>query len=113
ALDQQRPDLSRGVRPDDAQQRADRGCNLRQPGTHLPRTHRHRRSQDRGDRDSRSVLAVPPLTASLLHKQIVAGDTAPLYMLVGEDDAEKSAVANEFVDMIDEGLRAFNVDRLY
>lgn len=34
-------------------------------------------------------------------------------MLVGEDDAEKSAVANEFVDMIDEGLRAFNVDRLY
>ena len=34
-------------------------------------------------------------------------------MLVGEDDAEKSAVAAEFADMVDEGLQAFNVDRLY
>jgi DNA polymerase III subunit delta len=34
-------------------------------------------------------------------------------MLVGEDEVEKSAMAGEFADMIDEGLRAFNVDRLY
>ena len=34
-------------------------------------------------------------------------------MLIGEDDVEKSAVAGEFADMVDEGLRAFNVDRLY
>jgi DNA polymerase-3 subunit delta len=34
-------------------------------------------------------------------------------MLVGEDDTEKSAMAGEFLDMVDEGLRAFNVDRLY
>lgn len=34
-------------------------------------------------------------------------------MLVGEDDAEKSAVAAEFAEMVDEGLRAFNVERLY
>jgi DNA polymerase-3 subunit delta len=34
-------------------------------------------------------------------------------MLIGEDDAEKSAVAGEFAEMVDEGLRAFNVDRLY
>jgi DNA polymerase-3 subunit delta len=34
-------------------------------------------------------------------------------MLVGEDDAEKSAVATEFADMVDEGLQAFNVNRLY
>lgn len=34
-------------------------------------------------------------------------------MLVGEDDVEKAAVAGEFAEMVDEGLRAFNVDRLY
>jgi DNA polymerase-3 subunit delta len=34
-------------------------------------------------------------------------------MLVGDDDAEKSVVAGEFAEMVDEGLRAFNVDRLY
>jgi len=34
-------------------------------------------------------------------------------MLIGQDEVEKSAVAGEFIDMVDEGLRAFNVDRLY
>ena len=34
-------------------------------------------------------------------------------MLIGEDDVGKSTVAGEFADMVDEGLRAFNVDRLY
>jgi DNA polymerase-3 subunit delta len=34
-------------------------------------------------------------------------------MLVGEDDAEKASVAAEFAELVDEGLRAFNVDRLY
>jgi DNA polymerase-3 subunit delta len=34
-------------------------------------------------------------------------------MLVGDDDLEKDAVAAEFADMVDEGLRAFNVDRLH
>ena len=44
---------------------------------------------------------------------MASGEIGPLYMLTGEDDAEKSAVAGEFADMVDEGLRAFNVDRLY
>ena len=56
---------------------------------------------------------MPALTPAVLRKQIAAGNTGPLYMLVGEDDAEKSAVAAEFADMVDEGLQAFNVDRLY
>ena len=37
----------------------------------------------------------------------------PLYALIGEDEVEKSAVAGEFADMVDEGIRVFNVDRLY
>lgn len=56
---------------------------------------------------------MPTLTPAALRKQIATGKTDPLYTLVGEDEAEKSAVAGEFVDMLDEGLRAFNVDRLY
>jgi DNA polymerase-3 subunit delta len=50
---------------------------------------------------------------SSLREQIASGRTAPLYLLVGDDDVEKGAVADEFAGMIDEGLQAFNVDRLY
>jgi DNA polymerase III delta subunit len=56
---------------------------------------------------------MPPLTAAALRKQLTTGDTAPLYALIGADEVEKSAVATQFIDMVDEGLRAFNVDRLY
>ena len=53
------------------------------------------------------------ITLSALRKQTASGDTAPLYMLVGEDELEKSAVAGEFAEIVDEGLRPFNVDRFY
>ena len=49
---------------------------------------------------------MPPLSPAALRKQIASGETAPLYALIGEDDLEKSAVAGEFADMVDEGLRA-------
>lgn len=56
---------------------------------------------------------MPPLTAAILRKQLSAGETDPLYMLVGADDLEKSAVAAEFAEMVEEDLRAFNVERVY
>jgi DNA polymerase-3 subunit delta len=56
---------------------------------------------------------MPVLTAAALRKQIAAGETAALYLLIGADDVEKSAMAGEFVAMVDEGLRAFNLDRFY
>jgi len=56
---------------------------------------------------------VPALTPAALRTQIASGSIGPLYVLAGEDDAEKAAVAGEFAEMVDEGLRAFNVDRLY
>ena len=56
---------------------------------------------------------MPVLSPAALRKQIASGETAPLYVLVGDDDAENSSVAAEFAEMVDEGLRAFNVDRLY
>jgi DNA polymerase III subunit delta len=56
---------------------------------------------------------VPPVATTVLRKQIASGETEPLYALVGGDDQEKSAVATEFSEMVDEGLRAFNVERMY
>jgi DNA polymerase-3 subunit delta len=53
------------------------------------------------------------LSRPVLKKQIAAGETGPLYVLLGDDDGEKSAVAAEFAEMVDEGLRAFSVDRLF
>jgi DNA polymerase III subunit delta len=56
---------------------------------------------------------MPPLAPAALRKQIASGETASLYVLVGDDDAESAAVAGEFSDMVDEALRPFNVDRFY
>jgi DNA polymerase-3 subunit delta len=56
---------------------------------------------------------MPALNASALRKQIASGETQPLYALVGADDLEKAAVAAEFAEMVEEDLRAFNVERLY
>jgi len=56
---------------------------------------------------------MPVVTRAALRKQIAAGETGPLYLLIGDDDSEKSAVATEFAEMVDEGLRAFSVDRLF
>jgi DNA polymerase III subunit delta len=36
-----------------------------------------------------------------------------VYLLLGEDDVEKSALAHEFEALVDEDLRPFNVDRIH
>jgi DNA polymerase-3 subunit delta len=56
---------------------------------------------------------VPLLTLAQLRQQLKSGKTDPLYALVGQDDAEKASVAAEFAELVDEGLRAFNFERLY
>jgi DNA polymerase-3 subunit delta len=56
---------------------------------------------------------VPRVTAAAVRKQIDAGDTAPLYVLLGEDATEKSELAAAFAGVVEEGLQAFNVERLY
>src|SRR5256885_1013508 len=56
---------------------------------------------------------MPVITRAALTKQIAAGDTRPLYALVGEGDSEKSAVATGFLGMGGEGVRALRVDPLF
>lgn len=56
---------------------------------------------------------MPTFSPSDVRKQIASGRVAPLYLIVGPDEPEKVSLAGEFLDLVDEGLRAFNVDRLY
>jgi DNA polymerase III delta subunit len=56
---------------------------------------------------------MPIATPVAVRKQIAAGTPDATYLLQGEDDVEKSALAAEFVELIDEGLRAFNTERIH
>lgn len=56
---------------------------------------------------------LPSVTAAALRKDIASGATASVYVLIGPDDVEKAEFAAQFLDLIDEGLRAFNVHRFY
>jgi DNA polymerase III delta subunit len=56
---------------------------------------------------------MPSLTPTALRAQVTDGNTGPLYMLVGEDEGGKAAVAAEFLDLVDEELHTFNVNRLH
>jgi len=56
---------------------------------------------------------LPNLSPSAVRQQIASGSVDPIYLLQGEDDVEKSALAGEFEALVDEGLRAFNVERVH
>ena len=56
---------------------------------------------------------MPVATVATVRQQIASGETDPIYLLLGEDEVEKSALAAEFADVVEEGLRAFNVERLH
>jgi DNA polymerase-3 subunit delta len=56
---------------------------------------------------------MPPATATNVRQQIAAGSVAPIYLLQGEDEIEKGALAHEFEELVEEGLRAFNVERIH
>jgi DNA polymerase-3 subunit delta len=51
-------------------------------------------------------------TPATVRKQIAAAHPDPIYLLQGEDEVEKSALAHEFEELVEEGLRAFNVERV-
>ena len=54
--------------------------------------------------------AITP-TAAL--QQIKAGTPGSLYLLLGDDEHEKIELAAEFEGIVDESLRAFNVERFH
>lgn len=52
-------------------------------------------------------------TVAAVRAQIKSGSADPVYLLQGEDDIEKAGLAHEFEELVEEGLRAFNVERIH
>lgn len=56
---------------------------------------------------------MPTISVADARAQIAARTPAPVYVLTGPDDREKSDLAAECADLVEEELRAFNVERFY
>jgi DNA polymerase III delta subunit len=56
---------------------------------------------------------MPAKSTAAIRQQIASGHPDPIYFLQGDDDSEKAALAGEFADLVDEGLRGFNVERIH
>ena len=56
---------------------------------------------------------MPVASPAVVRAQIASGEADPVYLLQGEDEIEKSALAANFAELVEEGLRAFNVERMH
>ncbi|MDQ3172001.1 MAG: DNA polymerase III subunit delta [Acidobacteriota bacterium] len=56
---------------------------------------------------------MPAITADAFVQQVRARTPAPVYVIIGDDDQEKSMLGQLASELVDEELRAFNVERLY
>jgi DNA polymerase III delta subunit len=56
---------------------------------------------------------MPTSTPAAVRKQITAGKLDPLYLIVGDDEAEMSHLAADLSGIVEDGLRSFNVERIY
>lgn len=56
---------------------------------------------------------MPNASLAEVRRQIATGKVAPVYLILGGDEAAKVGLAGEFLELIDTDLRAFNADRLY
>ena len=56
---------------------------------------------------------MPTSTPSQVRKQISAGKPDPIYVIVGDDEAEMTHLTADLSALVDDDLRAFNVERIY
>lgn len=56
---------------------------------------------------------MPAVAAEAFVQQIRKRRPEPVYVIIGDDDQEKSALSQLASELVDEELRAFNVERLY
>lgn len=56
---------------------------------------------------------MPSITADAFVQQIRKRKPQPVYVVIGDDDQEKSFLAQLASELVEEELRAFNVERLY
>jgi DNA polymerase-3 subunit delta len=56
---------------------------------------------------------MPAANPVAIRKQLASGKADPVYLIVGDDEAEMSQLANEIAALVEDELRAFNLERLY
>lgn len=56
---------------------------------------------------------MPAVAAAAVRKQISQGQPDPVYLFVGDDEAEMSQLATAMSGLVEEELRAFNMERVY
>ena len=56
---------------------------------------------------------MPAASPSAVRKELAQGRAASLYLIVGDDDAEMSRLAGEISALVEDELRAFNLERLH
>lgn len=56
---------------------------------------------------------MPASSPAAVRKQIAAGTLDPVYLIVGDDDAEMSKLAADISSVVEDDLRAFNLERMY
>jgi DNA polymerase III delta subunit len=56
---------------------------------------------------------MPALAPPAVHRQIAQGQPDPVYLIVGDDEAEMSQLAAALGGLVEDELRAFNLERLY
>lgn len=56
---------------------------------------------------------MPTATPADVRRQIAQGTPGPLYLIVGDDEAEMARLAADLSGLVDDDLRAFNVERFY
>ena len=56
---------------------------------------------------------MPTATPAAVRAQIAKGRLDPIYLIVGDDDTEMSRLANDIAAVVEDELRAFNVERMY
>jgi DNA polymerase III subunit delta len=56
---------------------------------------------------------VPSATPQAVRKQLAAGKPDSIYLIVGDDEAEMSRLAADISALVEDELRAFNLERVY
>ena len=56
---------------------------------------------------------MPGSTPALVRQQIAKGTPDPVYLLLGDDDAEIARLAADITSIVEDELRVFNVERMY
>ena len=56
---------------------------------------------------------MPSATPAAVRKHIAQGKPDPVYLIIGDDDAEMSQLAGDLAALVEDELHAFNSERLY